>query len=128
MVEIGDRYFIINLANVKECIDMVENKIKNEHTGDFVNLRDEIIPFVRLRNLFEMESKRSEYETMVITECDDLKTGIVIDKVVGKFQAVIKPISRIFRRYDFISGASIIGDGTVALILDIKKISDKKVF
>jgi two-component system, chemotaxis family, sensor kinase CheA len=126
LIEIGDRFYIINLSDVKECTDMFGNITKNENTGDFIKLRDEIIPYIRLKDLFELETSDTMYETMVIVEHDRVKTGLVVDRVVGKFQAVIKPISRVFKKYDFISGASIIGDGTVALILDIKKISAQK--
>jgi two-component system, chemotaxis family, sensor kinase CheA len=124
LMTIGDNYFITNLSNVKECIDITKNKIKNENTGNVISIRGEIIPYVRLKELFETGIPPSNDEIMVITEYSGNKKGIIVDRVIGKCQAVIKPLSKIIKNYDYIFGASILGDGTVALILDLKKINE----
>ena len=74
---------------------------------------------MRLRDWFQVPGEAPAREQIVVTETDDLRVGLVVDQVVGGQQTVIKPLGRLFRDVRGLAGATILGDGTVALILDV---------
>jgi len=118
MVELGGGLFIINLSNVRECLDFSE-VTREDGGGQFViNLRGDIIPCIDLRSLFRMRSENPEFSHIVITEIDNIRYGFLVDKVIGKYQTVVKPLTKGSHHRDMIAGATILGDGSVALILD----------
>ncbi len=118
MVELGGGLFIINLSNVRECLDF-SNVTRADGDGQFViNLRGDLIPCIDLRTVFKMNSDTQEYPHIVITEIDSIRYGFLVDKVIGKYQTVVKPLARGSQNRDMIAGATILGDGSVALILD----------
>jgi len=122
MVELGGGLFIINLSNVRECLDF-SNVSRADGDGQFViNLRGDLIPCVDLRTVFKMNSDTQEYPHIVITEIDSIRYGFLVDKVIGKYQTVVKPLARGSQNRDMIAGATILGDGSVALILDASAI------
>jgi two-component system chemotaxis sensor kinase CheA len=77
------------------------------------------VPFVRLRDWFRVPGDAPAREQIVVTESDGQRVGLVVDHVVGGQQTVIKPLGRLFREVRGLAGATILGDGTVALILDV---------
>ena len=83
-----------------------------------VNVRGEIIPYIRLREHFNMQGERPEREQILVAETEDGHYGFVVDEVLGDRQTVIKNLGRFYRHVDLISGATILGSGAVALILD----------
>ncbi len=118
MVELGGGLFILNLSNVRECLDFSEVS-RNDGDGQFViNLRGDIIPCVDLRYVFKMESENPEFPHIIITEIDGIRYGFLVDRVIGKYQTVVKPLAKGSHNRDMIAGATILGDGSVALILD----------
>jgi len=122
MVELGGGLFIINLSNVRECLDF-SNVSRADGDGQVViNLRGDLIPCVDLRTVFKMNSDTQEYPHIVITEVDSIRYGFLVDKVIGKYQTVVKPLARGSQNRDMIAGATILGDGSVALILDASAI------
>ena len=86
---------------------------------------DKLIPFLYLRKKFEFTGEPLESERVIFVEHNDNLVALIFDKIIGKHQAVIKPMGTMFNKQDFISGASILGDGTVALILDTNKLIKK---
>lgn len=125
LVQISDDYFIIPLAVVEECIELKRSEIQNENGMNLVNVRGELVPFVPLRERFNILDNRQEIEQVVITNNENSKsdgnskTGFVVDKVIGEHQTVIKSLGKFYKDAEGISGATILGDGTLALILDI---------
>ncbi|MBI4979343.1 MAG: chemotaxis protein CheA [Spirochaetes bacterium] len=119
LARIGGSQFILNLSNADECVDLTADVLGVDTGSDVVNLRGEMVPFIRLRNLFAIDSERVAVERMIITQYEDRRIGLVVDDVLGKQQTVIKSIGRTFRDVDEVSGATILGDGTIALILDV---------
>ena len=118
MVELGGGLFILNLSNVRECLDF-SMATRGDGDGQFViNLRGDIIPCIDLRAVFCMNSNYSGTPYIVITEIDSIRYGFLVDRVVGKYQTVVKPLSKGSYNRDMIAGATILGDGSVALILD----------
>src|SRR5690606_27599210 len=86
---------------------------------DYTNLRGEVLPFIRLRELFEMEGEPSRRQSIVVVRHAGQKAGLVVDALLGEFQTVIKPLGWMFSRVKCISGSTILGNGDVALILDV---------
>ncbi len=121
LVQVHDEYYVIPLAFVEECIELTAQDIKNSHGRHVTNVRGQLVPYVRLREQFNICKERLPIEQVVITEIEGHRVGFVVDKVVGQHQTVIKKLSRVYKDIDTISGATIMADGTVALIIDINK-------
>lgn len=116
LVGVGKSAYVIPLDMVIECIELKENTADR----DFLNLRGEVLPFVRLREMFEIEGEQPSRENIVVVQYAGQKAGIVVDQLMGEFQTVIKPLSNIFRHLRGIGGSTILGTGEVALILDVQ--------
>lgn len=114
-VGVGEAIFVIPLDMVVECSQM------SASTGGqrIVNLRGELLPYVRLRDVFELGEVPHKRESLVVVAYGAQRVGLVVDRLLGEFQAVIKPLGHILQGVRGISGSTILGDGSVALILDI---------
>ena len=115
LVGIEKSAYVIPLDAVVECIE------HKNLAGDrnFLNLRGEALPFIRLRSLFETEGEPPPRESIVVVQFGGRRAGIVVDQLMGEFQTVIKPLGRMFANLRGISGSTILGSGEVALILDV---------
>jgi len=114
LVQSSDSVFAIPLDMIEECVAFT-----SEIGHDYTDLRGEVLPFVRLRELFEVEGEPARRENIVVLRHGELKVGLVVDRLLGEFQTVIKPLSKIFSQVKCISGSTILGNGDVALILDV---------
>jgi len=101
---------------VIECIELRETA----EDRNYLNLRGEVLPFVRLREMFEVPGKAAGRENVVVVQYGGQKAGIVVDQLLGEFQTVIKPLGTLFRNVRGIAGSTILGTGEVALILDVQ--------
>lgn len=119
LVKIGTDHFVLPLAAVEECIELTREDIKNSHGRNLANVRGAIVPYIPLREHFCISSQRPEIEQIVIADLHGTKVGFVVDSVVGEHQTVIKSLGKMYRDVKGVSGATILGDGTVALILDM---------
>lgn len=122
LVKIGEASFVVPLSNVVECLEF--ERPENSKVCASVNIRNEVIPYIDLREFFEIEDPVPALEQIIIVNDQDSRIGLVIDKVIGNYQTVIKPLGRLYKNTFGFSGATILGDGSVALILDIYKLSD----
>jgi two-component system chemotaxis sensor kinase CheA len=104
--------FVVPLDVIEECISF------SEGDREYTNLRGQVLPLIRLHELFEVEGALGPRQSIVVIKHAGKRTGLVVDTLLGEFQTVIKPLSKIFRRVQCISGSSILGSGEVALILD----------
>ena len=118
LVRIGSAFFVLPLATTLECIELTRQDIANANGKHIAHVRGEIIPYIRLREYFKIGSERPEREQIMIVETDAGRYGFVVDQVIGDYETVIKNLGRVYRRVNVVSGATILGDGTVALILD----------
>jgi two-component system chemotaxis sensor kinase CheA len=118
LVGVGDSAYVIPLDMVVECIEM---DAWNQDGGDghYLNLRGEVLPYCRLREHFEVESAATNRENVVVVRFGDAKVGLVVDKLMGEFQTVIKPLGKVFSQMRGVGGFTILGSGEVALILDV---------
>ena len=115
LVGIGTASYVIPLDSIVECIE--HRDIAGERS--FLNLRGEALPFIRLRDLFEIKGAPPERESIVVVHYGGQRAGIVVDQLIGEFQTVIKPLGRMFANLRVIGGSTILGSGEVALILDV---------
>ncbi|HEY0817381.1 MAG TPA: chemotaxis protein CheA, partial [Rhizobacter sp.] len=113
-IGVGRAVFVVPLELVEEC---VEFKADGEH--DYVDLRGQVLPFIRLREFFSVSGPASARPNIVVVKHAGLKFGLVVDTLLGEAQTVIKPLSKMFGQVRGISGSSILGSGDVALILDV---------
>ncbi len=119
MVGVGESTYIIPLDMVVECIELSEVDRQASDKRNYVNLRGEVLPYMRLRNLFDEHGETSEYENIVVVQSAGQRIGLVVDELFGEAQAVIKSLGKVYKDIEGISGATILGDGTVALIIDV---------
>jgi two-component system, chemotaxis family, sensor kinase CheA len=114
LVEIGKSVFVIPLDMIEECV-----AYSAEPGHDYTNLRGQVLPFIRLRELFEVQEPATRRENIVVLKHAGKKAGLVVDTLLGEFQTVIKPLGKMFSQVKCISGSTILGSGDVALILDV---------
>ncbi len=124
LVTIGNGYFVLPLLSVEECVELPRDKTAKDNGRHILNVRGEIVPYVLLRDEYNINEERPEVEQVVIMETNGKRIGFVVDNVIGGHQTVIKNIGSAFKAASDISGATILGDGTVALIIDVNKILD----
>ena len=122
LVKIGKEYFVLPLSVVEECIELSRQDIANAHGRHLANVRGQIVPYIRLREQFIIDGEEPDIEQIVIAGVEGHRVGFVVDEVIGEHQTVIKTLGRVYKGIEGISGATILGDGTVALILDIQKL------
>ena len=109
---------MLPLANSLECVELTRKDIQDAHGKHIANVRGELIPYIRLSEYFQMEAARPEREQIMVVETEHGRYGFVVDQVLGDHQTVIKNLGRLYRNVQVVSGATILGNGTVALILD----------
>jgi two-component system chemotaxis sensor kinase CheA len=113
-VGVGKSVFVIPMDMVEECIEF-----RDQPDCDWVDLRGRPLPFVRLRERFGLEGAAARRQSVVVVRHGSAKAGLVVDSLLGEFQTVIKPLGKVFAGARFLSGSSILGNGEVALILDM---------
>ena len=122
MTKLGDANYIFPLSAVEECL-MYKLTDTESETG-FFNWRGDLVPYVNLRQYFGIKGVRPEKEQMIVINDRDSCIGFVVDRVVGNLQTLIKSLGKIYRHAQGVSGATILGNGGVALILDVLKLSE----
>lgn len=122
-VRVGDAQYILPLDMVDECIELNESLSSQDDNANYVNLRGEILPFMHLKDIFGSPGEEEESrDNIVVVQFSGKKAGFVVDELLGEHQTVIKPLGKVFRNLKGISGATILGSGEVAMIIDIPEI------
>jgi len=114
LVGVDKSVYAIPLDMIEECI-----AFSAEPGHDYTNLRGQVLPFIRIRELFSVPGKPAKGENIVVLKHTGQKAGLVVDTLLGEFQTVIKPLGQMFAQSHCISGSTILGSGDVALILDV---------
>jgi len=120
-VKIDTSHFLIPLGVVDFCSEIKHNDLKLI-SNNRIAIEGQLFPFVYLRKEFQIKANLPETERCVIIKYEDIKVALIVDIVIGEHQAVLKPIGEIFNYQDIISGASILGDGDLALVLDTNRL------
>ncbi len=123
LVRVSKGYFVLPLSAVEECIELGREDVERSHGQRLINLRGQLVPYIRLRESFGFQGDLPDIEQIVITEADGQRIGFTVDQVVGEHQTVIKTLSNVYKNAEGVSGATIMGDGAVALILDVAALS-----
>jgi len=118
-VKVEDGFYVIPLSLVEECVELARKDVEEGSDQRILHLRGEIVPYIHLRELFGIEGENPPIEQIVITGVEGSRVGIVVDTVIGEHQTVIKSLGRVYKDVEGLSGATIKGDGSIALILDI---------
>ena len=120
MVDVGGEKYAISLGNIQTIEDIHPSEIKSVQSKEVINLRGNVIPLIRLNEVLDIESKKSPEENLVvvIVKKGDKLAGLVIDELLGQLEIVIKSLGKYINKCKIISGATILGDGEIALILD----------
>ncbi len=128
LVHLGDGSFVIPLASIDKCYTYRNALDVNKFTG-ILELDNNQIPFIDLRETFEIEDERGADLTKQIVVVNNGKSqvALICDHIVGEYQAVIKPLGVYFKEQDYISGSTILGDGTIALVFDTNRLIRKYV-
>lgn len=120
MVVVGGEKYAISLGSIQTIEDIKPEDIKLVQNKEVINLRGTVIPLIRISEVVDIESKRTPQDnlTVVIVKKGDKMAGLVVDELIGQQEIVIKSLGKYIKQCKFISGATILGDGEVALILD----------
>ncbi|HNW35401.1 MAG TPA: chemotaxis protein CheA [Candidatus Ozemobacteraceae bacterium] len=125
LVNIGNQAFIIPVTVVEECIVLKASERKEHGHRKLAPLRGTLVPYLELRNRFGIQGKRPDIEQIVIARIRGERIGLVVDSVVGEHKTVIKPLGKVYRNITECSGATVLGDGSIALIIDTGRLIGK---
>ena len=124
---IGSELYIVPMPAVAECLDLPSAETNPGLRSGMFSLRGEPLPFLRLRHHFQTPSDPSALEKLVVVEYNRRRAALVVDEVIGETRAVVKPMSRLFRRSTWISGSALLGSGEIGLVLEVASILDDAV-
>jgi two-component system chemotaxis sensor kinase CheA len=119
LVRVGTGSYVIPLSAVEECLELSLEEDLRSRGRSFISLRDSLVPFLRLRDLFRTGTKPDVHQKVVVISTGTERVGLVVDQIIGDHQTVIKSMSKLHNDVSTFSGATILGDGSVALILDV---------
>lgn len=119
LIQVGEEKFTVPLTSVKEIVDLPASKATCAMSDDFLDLRGSFVPFLRLRRLIGMPVNNTLPQVVIVVQAGTDEIGIVVDRIIGKSQTVIKQMSPLHENVRMVAGATILGDGGIALILDI---------
>jgi two-component system chemotaxis sensor kinase CheA len=119
MVRVGTGRYVLPLSSVEECVELSVEDDARSRGRNFLNIRGDLVPYLRLREMFHAQVPADCYQKVVVVSAGDARVGLVVDQVIGNHQTVIKSLSRLHADVRIFSGATILGNGAVALIMDI---------
>jgi two-component system, chemotaxis family, sensor kinase CheA len=119
LVKVGETFYVIPLDMVVECIELNEREKEEMHGNNYIDLRGTILPLLNIGAFFDENSAKDARANIVVVHYAGKRYGFIVDELFGEFQTVIKPLGKIFANLRGISGATILGSGKVALILDV---------
>ena len=117
LVRVGNGNFVIPLASVEECVELSDEEANHDRQRSIMTIRDELVPFLKLGNIFGFAGD-DLVTRVVIVNADGRRVGLMVDDVIGQHQTVIKSLSGFHRNVEGLAGCTILGDGSVALIID----------
>ncbi|WP_138466613.1 chemotaxis protein CheA [Poseidonocella sp. HB161398] len=122
LVEVAGERYTIPLAAVEHIIELPAEKAEAGAAPQLLNIRGKLVPFLRLRQLFRSDGAAGPHQKVVVVMSGELRVGLTVDQIIGSSQTVIKQLSPLHATQKTFSGATILGDGTVALILDVPQL------
>jgi two-component system chemotaxis sensor kinase CheA len=122
LIRVGEARYIIPLSAVEECVALNPSDDQRSRGRSFLNIRGDLVPFVRLRELFDAGGVPDEHPRIIIISIGETHVGLVVDQIIGSHQTVIKSLSKLHSDVTMFSGATILGDGSAALIIDVAQL------
>ena len=122
LVKISDEFYVFPLSVVEECVEHLQGENVNGKQK-IASIRGELLPYIRMRDFFNIPGEKPEIEQLIVVNSHDNRIGFIVDEVIGDYQTVIKTLGSIYRDIEGLSGGTILGDGSIALILDVLKIT-----
>jgi len=121
LIRVGEGRYIIPLSAVEECIELTAED-ERSRGRNFLNVRGNLVPFLRLREILASQGTPDRHQKTIIISTGETHVGLVADQIIGNHQTVIKSLSKLHSDVTIFSGATILGDGTAALILDVAQL------
>jgi len=122
LVQISQTKFVIPLSSVDKCYEFKHSTLVNA-INHLIRTDEKEVAYLNLREMFEIDdTPPPETEHVVVVQFGSTKIGLAVDNIIGQYQAVLKPLGRMYKNQNSVSGATILGDGTVALVLDTNKL------
>ncbi|MDI4236069.1 chemotaxis protein CheA [Bradyrhizobium sp. Arg237L] len=118
LIRVGEGSYIIPLPAVEECVELTADD-ERSRGRNFLNVRGNLVPFLRLRDILDVPGVPGQHQKTIIISTGETRVGLVADQIIGNHQTVIKSLSKLHSDVTIFSGATILGDGTAALILDV---------
>lgn len=125
LVEVEEARYIIPTAAVQETVELPPSDRRRHNGRRATVVRNELVPYISLRDMFGATGREPSSEKVVILHHEGERIGVVVDRVLGEHQTVIQPLGRFYRSVEVFSGATIMGDGGVALIVDVNGVVRK---
>ncbi len=126
LIKVHQTPYVVPLGDIQKCYEIKRSQLNNDFNGILV-LDEEQVPFLDLRKEFLIEDEEPpEKSSVIVLENESNRVAVCVDSIVGEYQAVLKPVGKYYRNQEFVSGATILGDGSIALVLDAYKIVDRK--
>ncbi|WP_430812501.1 MULTISPECIES: chemotaxis protein CheA [unclassified Carboxylicivirga] len=121
LVKVTGNQYVIPIANIEKIFAM-DSVSFGKTFNHVVNIDDEQFSFIDMREAFETEVVNKGTEQLILVKYEDTKVGLLVDQVIGEYQTVVKPMGRFLKKQENISGASIMGDGTIAMVIDTNRL------
>jgi two-component system chemotaxis sensor kinase CheA len=121
LIRVGEGRYIVPLSAVEECVELTSAD-ERSRGRNFLNVRGDLVPFLRLRQLFETPGAADRHQKIIIISTGETRVGLVADQILGNHQTVIKSLSKLHSDVTMFSGATILGDGSAALIIDVAQL------
>lgn len=122
LLQVGEERYTVPLAAVEGIVEEPEEIRDGTESTTTVELREKLISIMRLREIFETGGTRADHPKVVLVRTGDQQIGLAVDRIIGSYQTVIKQLSPMHSRLNVFSGATILGDGDVALIVDVAQL------
>lgn len=117
LVRVGKASFVVPLEMVEECVE--SGQVQAQEGKGYLDLRGKVLPLIRLREHFSIAGGSTRRESVVVVRHGAHRAGLLVDELLGEYQTVIKPLARLFQNVRGLGGSTILGDGSVALILEV---------
>jgi two-component system chemotaxis sensor kinase CheA len=127
-VRVGDETYVLPLDYVEECVEMPCDADDGQDRNHLLHVRGNIVPYIRMNDWLHLQrdcDKKKMHDHIIIVAVDGIRFGLLVDQVVGEHQTVIKSLGPVFRELEGFSGATIQGDGSMSLILDVKALAQQ---
>ncbi|MFY0679245.1 MAG: chemotaxis protein CheA [Thalassovita sp.] len=122
LMQVGEERFTIPLAAVEGIVEQPSEVKEGDDPTTVIELREELVSILRLRQIFDCTGEQEEHPKVVLVKAGDAQVGLAVDRIIGSYQTVIKQLSPMHSRLNVFSGATILGDGDVALIIDVAQL------